>query len=66
MYLISKDHLPLEQILDDFNNTLTSTRSVSSISSTTSISLKYDESPQGDQPSTFDILDFCYALLSKH
>ncbi|CAM4989127.1 unnamed protein product, partial [Rotaria socialis] len=29
-------------------------------------SLKYDESPPTDQPSSFDILDFCYALLSKH
>ncbi|CAF1410192.1 unnamed protein product [Rotaria magnacalcarata] len=60
-----------EQILDDFNNTLTSARSVSSISSATSNgyrnpsqwSLKYDEPPQVDQPSSFDILDFCYALL---
>ncbi|CAF3336846.1 unnamed protein product [Rotaria socialis] len=30
------------------------------------LSLKYDESPQVDQPSSFDILDFCYALVSKH
>ncbi|CAF1984485.1 unnamed protein product, partial [Rotaria magnacalcarata] len=62
--------------------TLTSTRSVSTISSARSNGnvqsfcfliqfifsspLKYDESPQVDQPSSFDILDFCYALLSKH
>ncbi|CAF3018794.1 unnamed protein product [Rotaria sp. Silwood2] len=61
-----------EQILDDLNNTMTSARSVSSISSATSNgyrhpsqwSLKYDESsPQLDQPSSFDILDFCYAIL---
>ncbi|CAM4933272.1 unnamed protein product [Rotaria socialis] len=52
MYLISKYHLPLdtlkEYILDDFNNTLTSARSVSSISLTTSRSLNYDEPPRVD------------------
>ncbi|CAF5229445.1 unnamed protein product, partial [Rotaria magnacalcarata] len=51
-----------EQILCDFNNTLASARSVSSISSTTSRSLKYDEPPRVAQPSSFDILNICYAL----
>ncbi|CAF3420652.1 unnamed protein product, partial [Rotaria socialis] len=37
-----------EYILDDFNNTLTSARSVSSISLTTSRSLNYDEPPRVD------------------
>ncbi|CAF4012489.1 unnamed protein product, partial [Rotaria sp. Silwood1] len=50
-----------EQILEDFNNTMTSARSVASISSATSNgyrypsqwSLKYDESPQQiEQPSS--------------
>ncbi|CAF5223444.1 unnamed protein product, partial [Rotaria magnacalcarata] len=44
----------------DINNTLTSARFVSSISSTTSRPLKYDEPSQVDQPSSFDILDFFY------
>ncbi|CAF3588391.1 unnamed protein product, partial [Adineta steineri] len=60
-----------EQTQDDFNNTITSARSVSSINSATSNgyrypsqwSLKHDESPQLDQPSSFDILDFCYTIL---
>jgi hypothetical protein len=26
-------------------------------------SLKHDQSPQLDQPSSFDILDYCYAIL---
>lgn len=26
-------------------------------------SLKYEETSQVDQPSSFDVLDFCYALL---
>jgi hypothetical protein len=50
---------------------MASARSVSSISSATSNgyrhpsqwSLKPDESPQCDQPSSFDILDFCYTIL---
>ncbi|CAF2121093.1 unnamed protein product [Rotaria magnacalcarata] len=56
-----------EQILCDFNNTLASARarSVSSISSTTSRSLKYDEPPRVAQPSSFDILNICYALLIR-
>jgi hypothetical protein len=58
-YISNLDFLK-EQILDDFNNTLTSTRSISSISSATSRFLKYDESPQVDQPSSFDIFDFFY------
>ncbi|UJR37939.1 hypothetical protein I4U23_030624 [Adineta vaga] len=61
-----------EQIHDDFNNTINSARSVSSINSATSNgyrhpsqwSLKYDESPQLDPPSSFDILDFCYTILT--
>ncbi|CAF5171434.1 unnamed protein product, partial [Rotaria magnacalcarata] len=44
----------------DINNTLTSARFVSSISSTTSRSLKYDESSQVNQPASFHILDFFY------
>jgi hypothetical protein len=77
-----------EQVHDDFNNTMTSARSVSSISSATSNgyrhpsqwfdlitlksinsiidysrSSKHDESPQFDQPSSFDILDYCYSIL---
>ncbi|CAM4752459.1 unnamed protein product [Rotaria magnacalcarata] len=63
MYLISKDHLPLEEILDNSNNKLASTRFVSSISSTTSSALKYDESPQIDQPSSFHTFDFYYGRL---
>ncbi|CAF1083476.1 unnamed protein product [Rotaria sp. Silwood1] len=68
---LNKERLK-EQILEDFNNTMTSARSVSSISSATSNgyrypsqwSLKYDESPQQiEQPSSFDILDYCYAIL---
>ncbi|CAM4847103.1 unnamed protein product, partial [Rotaria magnacalcarata] len=45
--------------------TLTSARSVSSISSTTSRSLKYDEPPRVAQPSSFDIFNICYALLIR-
>ncbi|CAF4294339.1 unnamed protein product [Rotaria magnacalcarata] len=47
------------------HNTLTSVRSVSSISSTTSRSLNYDELPRVDQSSSFDILKICYALLIR-
>ncbi|CAF2127847.1 unnamed protein product, partial [Rotaria magnacalcarata] len=54
------------KVFDDFNNTLTSTRSVSSIGSTTSGSSKYNKSSQVNQSSSFDTFDFCYALLSKH
>ncbi|CAF3276736.1 unnamed protein product, partial [Rotaria socialis] len=42
-----------------------SARSVSSISSTTSRPSKYDELPRIDQPSSFDILKICYALLIR-
>ncbi|CAF1556450.1 unnamed protein product, partial [Adineta ricciae] len=63
---------PREQSHDDFNNTMNSARSVSTINSATSNgyrhpsqwSLKYDESPQLDPPSSFDILDFCYTILT--
>ncbi|CAF1561437.1 unnamed protein product, partial [Rotaria magnacalcarata] len=44
----------------DINNRLTSASFVSSISSTTSRSLQYDEPSQVDPPSSFDILDFFY------
>ncbi|CAF4346808.1 unnamed protein product [Rotaria socialis] len=63
-YAVVADALK-KDILDNFNNTLTSVRSVSSISSTTSRSLNYDELPRVDQPSSFDILKICYALLIR-
>ncbi|CAF3787789.1 unnamed protein product [Rotaria magnacalcarata] len=50
----------VSSVPNDINNTLASARFVSSISSTISRSLEYDESSQVNQPSSFDILDFFY------